>query len=121
MADKEEIKELAEFIKNKLKLSEKASDIFSESALILLDVSELLDGLDDCETAINSENIRRTLLSMFVGWIYYVDIGKNYERLVNLTSTFVEFIKERNLTGDNICQFIDDIQNSYNNEEKKDE
>ncbi|MBQ2350072.1 MAG: hypothetical protein II393_02230 [Cytophagales bacterium] len=100
MGDNEDIREIAEYIEEHLKLGHEASHLFSVAANNIFDAAEAMADLSDYESATNVENIRKTLIGMFVGWTYGIDLGSDYEKLVNYTYTYLEFIKSKFLKKD---------------------
>lgn len=77
--DKEEREELVQMSIERLGFSRPAAEIYVDCSDKLLNATEIFGGIDEYISAVDKENMRKTLINLAVGWFYQIDVNDNLE------------------------------------------
>lgn len=90
--DKEEKEELIELSMRKCKLSREAAEVYVDATLKLLDSAEIYHNLGDNISVADKETMRRSLINIYIAWMYDIELTDNTELLADTVADAIEYI-----------------------------
>lgn len=92
--DKEEREELVQMVMERLGFSRPAAEIYTDCSDKLLDAAEIFSEIDEYISALEKENVRKTLINLTVGWLYQIDVNDNLELLSESLYEPLDYIRK---------------------------
>lgn len=93
--DKEEREELVQLAIERLEFSRPAAEIYIDCSDKLLDAAEIFSGIDEYISAMEKENMRKTLINLVVGWFYQIDVNDNLELISENLFEALDYIRKK--------------------------
>lgn len=92
--DKEEREELVQMAMERLGFSRPAAEIYVDCSDKMLDAAEIFNEVDEYISAIDKENMRKTLINLMVGWFYQIDVNDNIELILENLYDPLDYIRK---------------------------
>ena len=92
--DKKEREELIQMAIERLGFSRPAAEIYVDCSDKLLNAAEIFSGIDEYISAIEKENMRKTLINLAVGWFYQIDVNDNLELIAENLFEVLDYIRK---------------------------
>lgn len=92
--DKEEREELVQMAIERLGFSRPAAEIYVDCSDKLLNAAEIFSEIDEYISAMEKENMRKTLINLTVGWFYQIDVNDNLELISENLFGALDYIRK---------------------------
>ena len=92
--DKEEREELIQMAMERLGFSRPAAEIYVDCSDKLLNAAEIFSEIDEYISAVEKENMRKTLINLAVGWFYQIDVNDNVDLISESLFEPLDYIRK---------------------------